>query len=300
MRVVITGGTGFIGRKLSRALVAKGYQVIALTRSTRVSDISGVRNVVWDGESSSGWEEFIDGAAAIVNLAGENIASGRWSAAKKNRILHSRLAAGHAVTEGIAKAKNRPKVVVQASAIGFYGPRGAEPVTEDTPAGESFLAEVSKKWEASTVGVESHGIRRVIIRTSMVLGCGGALSKMIGPFKLGLGSYLGHGHQGVSWIHIDDEVRAIIYLIENKTCRGVYNLSSTHPVTSNKFTYTLGEVTGKRVFLRAPSFILKLILGQMAEEVLLTGQFVLPERLITAGFNFEHLDLKEALTHFVD
>ncbi|WP_291327499.1 TIGR01777 family oxidoreductase [Desulfovibrio sp. UCD-KL4C] len=300
MRVVITGGTGFIGRKLSRALVAKGYQVIALTRSTRVSDISGVRNVVWDGESSSGWEEFIDGATAVVNLAGENIASGRWSTAKKNRILHSRLAAGHAVTEGVTKAKNRPKVVVQASAIGFYGPRGAEPVTEETQSGDSFLAEVSKKWEASTAGIESYGIRRVIVRTSMVLGCGGALSKMIGPFKLGLGSYLGHGHQGVSWIHIDDEVWAIIYLIENKTCSGVYNLSSTHPVTSNKFTDTLGEVLGKRVFLRVPSVLLKLILGQMAEEVLLTGQFVLPERLITAGFNFEHLDLKEALTHFVD
>lgn len=300
MRVVITGGTGFIGRKLSIALVAKGYQVFALTRSTHVSDISGVRNVVWDGESSSGWESLIDGAAAIVNLAGENIASGRWSKAKKNRILHSRLAAGHAVTEGVVKAKVRPKVVIQASAIGFYGPRGADPVAEDAPSGNSFLAEVSKKWEASTAGVESYGVRRAIIRTSMVLGCEGALSKMIGPFKLGLGSYLGNGHQGVSWIHIDDEVRAIIYLIENKSCNGPYNLSSTHPVTSNKFIETLGQVAGKRVLFRTPSFILKLILGQMAEEILLTGQFVLPERLITAGFNFEHLDLKKTLAYFVD
>ncbi|SDL61773.1 hypothetical protein SAMN05660337_3398 [Maridesulfovibrio ferrireducens] len=300
MRVVITGGTGFIGKKLSKALAVKGYQVFSLTRSTRVSDISGVRNVVWDGKSSSGWEEFAEGATAIVNLAGENIASGRWNKAKKNRILSSRLAAGQAVSEAVARAKVRPKVVIQASATGYYGPTGAEPVTEESPAGDSFLAEVAKKWEASTAGVETHGVRRAIVRTGMVLGCGGALSKMIVPFKLGLGSYLGNGHQGVSWVHIDDEVRAIIYLIENKSCKGVYNLSSTHPVTSNKFMETLGQVLDKPVYLRVPAFFLKIILGQMAEEVLLNGQFVLPERLITAGFNFEHLDLKEALSHFID
>ncbi|WP_031485295.1 TIGR01777 family oxidoreductase [Maridesulfovibrio frigidus] len=300
MRVVITGGTGFIGRKLSKALVAKGYQVYALTRSTRTSDIAGVRNVVWDGVSSSGWEEFAEGATAIVNLAGDNIASGRWNKAKKNSILSSRLNAGRAVVESVMSAKVRPKVVIQASAIGYYGPRGAQPVTEDAACGNSFLSDVAKEWEASTASVEDYGVRRVVIRTSMVLGSGGALSKMIGPFKLGLGSYIGDGHQGVSWIHIDDEIRAIIFLIENSSCKGVYNLCSTHPETFNKFAETLGNVVDKPVRLRVPSFVLKLILGQMAEEILINGQFVLPERLITAGFNFEHLDLKEALSHFVD
>ncbi len=300
MRVVITGGTGFIGRKLSKALVAKGYQVFALTRSTRTSDIPGVRNVVWDGVSSYGWEEFAEGAAAIVNLAGDNIASGRWNKAKKNSILSSRLNAGKAVTESVTAAKVRPKVVIQASAIGYYGPRGAQPVTEEAALGSSFLSGVAKEWEASTASVEDYGVRRVVIRTSMVLGFGGALSKMIGPFKLGFGSYIGDGHQGVSWIHIDDEIRAIIFLIENSACKGVYNLCSTHPVTFNKFAETLGAVVDKPVRLRVPSFVLKIMLGQMAEEILISGQFVLPERLITAGFNFEHLDLKEALGHFVD
>lgn len=295
MRVVITGGTGFIGRKLSMALVAKGYQVIALTRSGRPSDISGVRNVVWDGRSSEGWEDFADGAHAIVNLAGENIASGRWTADKMKSIESSRINAGKAVCEAVYRASNKPAVVIQASAIGFYGPRDNEPVNEEIGPGKSFLAELSDRWESSTLQVEEFGVRRSIIRTGMVLGNGGALAKMLTPFKLGLGCFLGDGHQGVSWIHIDDQVRAIIFLIECSGCHGAYNLSSIHPVTSNKFNHALGRVLGKKVRMRVPAFILKMMLGQMAEEVLLSGQFVLPERLITAGFNFEYINIEDAL-----
>ncbi len=300
MKVVITGGTGFIGRELSKCLVGKGYNVIALTRSSRPSDISGVRNVVWDGQTAEGWEEFADGAKAIVNLAGENIASGRWSESKKRSIEDSRLNAGKAVCAAVSKVKKKPEVVVQASAIGFYGPTGPDPVNEKSPEGNSFLAQVSRKWENSTKKVEDHGVRRVVIRTGMVLGNGGALSKMIQPFKNGLGAYLGDGHQGVSWIHIDDEVKAIVYLIENRDCQGPYNLSSIHPVTSNKFNYALGNVLQKKVRLRVPSFFLKMALGQMAEEVLLTGQFVIPERLISAGFSFEYIEIEDALMSLVD
>ncbi|TIH18476.1 TIGR01777 family protein [Marinifilum sp. JC120] len=295
MRVVITGGTGFIGKSLSRELVSKGYQVICLTRSSRPSEISGVRNVVWDGKSSSGWLEYADGADAIVNLAGENIASGRWSVAKKKSILASRLDAGRAVTEAVARAENKPKVVIQGSAIGYYGSCGPEPVNEISPKGGLFLSDVVEKWEASTVSVEEHGVRRAIIRTAMVLGNGGALARMTGPFKSGLGSYLGHGHQGVSWVHIEDEVRAIIFLIENEKCNGVYNLSSIHPLTFNQFADSLGRVLGKNIRLRAPAFVLKLVMGQMAEEVLLSGQFVLPERLISSGFSFRFTEAEEAL-----
>lgn len=294
MRVVITGGTGFIGKKLSMALVAKGYQVISLTRSGRPSGISGVRNVVWDGKTSFGWAEFADGATAIVNLAGENIASGRWTAKKKKSITNSRIEAGEAICEAVSKAENKPAVVIQGSAIGFYGLRGAEPVNEEAGPTDSFLAEVARKWEASTASVENYGVRRVIIRTAMVLGHGGALPKMLPPFKVGLGSHLGNGHQGVSWIHIDDEVRAIVFLIENNDCVGAYNLSAINPVTSNKFNNTLGRVLGKAVRLRVPTFFLKLVLGQMAEEILLGGQFVLPEKLIIAGFNFEYIEVEDA------
>ncbi|WP_319779390.1 TIGR01777 family oxidoreductase [Maridesulfovibrio sp.] len=299
MRVVITGGTGFIGKRLSSELVAKGYQVVCLTRSSRPSDISGVRNVVWDGQSSAGWADHADGAAAIINLAGENIASGRWSAAKQKSILASRVDAGRAVSEAVAKAKVKPQVVVQGSAIGYYGNCGPEPVNEGAPKGDLFLSGVVEEWEASTDPVEVYGVRRVIIRTAMVLGSGGALAKMLAPFKAGFGSYLGHGHQGVSWIHLEDEVRAIIYLIENEKCSGVFNLSSIHPLTFNKFADTLGKVLGKKVRLRAPAFILKLALGRMAEEVLLGGQFVLPEKLVSAGFKFNFPEAEEALRDII-
>ncbi|WP_320175262.1 TIGR01777 family oxidoreductase [Maridesulfovibrio sp.] len=299
MKVVITGGTGFIGKRLSHELVAKGYQVICLTRSSRPSDISGVRNVVWDGKTSSGWLEYADGAAAIVNLAGDNIASGRWSAAKKKSILTSRVEAGEAVSEAVVKAPNKPKVVIQGSAIGYYGDCGPEPVNENSSKGSLFLSDVVEKWEASTASVEEHGVRRAIIRTAMVLGNGGALSKMIGPFKAGLGSYLGAGHQGVSWIHIKDEVRAIIFLIENEKCKGIFNLSSIRPLTFNKFADTLSSVFGKRIWFRAPGFVLKLALGQMADEVLLSGQFVMPVNLISAGFKFDFTEAEEALREII-
>ncbi|NDV26394.1 TIGR01777 family oxidoreductase [Desulfovibrio sp. JC010] len=299
MRVVITGGTGFIGKSLSRKLASKGYQVVCLTRSSRPSDISGVRNVVWDGESSAGWLEHADGATAIVNLAGDNIASGRWTAAKKKRILDSRVNAGRAVSEAVAKAKVKPQVVIQGSAIGYYGDCGPEPVNEKSARGDLFLSDVVEKWEASTDPVEEHGVRRAIVRTAMVLGSGGALAKMLGPFKSGLGSYLGQGHHGVSWIHLEDEVRAIIFLIENEKCSGIFNLSSIHPVTFNKFADTLGSVLDKKVWLRTPAFVLKLALGQMAEEVLLSGQFVMPVNLIAAGFKFNFTDIGDALCDIV-
>ncbi|WP_432736334.1 TIGR01777 family oxidoreductase [Maridesulfovibrio sp. FT414] len=300
MNVVITGGTGFIGKELSRALVAKGFTVFSLTRSSRPSTIPGVRNVVWDGQSSNGWEDYADRAKAIVNLAGDNIASGRWSASKKEKIEKSRLNAGRAVCEAVSRVRVKPEVVIQGSAIGYYGPRGPEPANEESPAGNSFLADVARKWEQSTAKVENHGVRRAIIRTAMVLGKGGALSKMIPPVKSGFGSQLGNGDQGVSWIHLDDEVRAIIYLIENKDCRGVYNLSSIHPVTSNKFNNSLAKVLNRKIRLRVPGFVLKLILGEMADEILLGGQFVLPERLIESGFHFEYLEVEDALRSIID
>lgn len=299
MKVVIAGGSGFIGKALSQLLVDGGYQVVVLTRSTRPSNITKITNVVWDTENISHWADSLDGAKAVVNLAGENIASGRWSESKKRRILTSRIKAGQALEKAALTVANPPEVFLQASAVGFYGAQGAEPVTECSPAGDNFLARVAVEWERSTAKVETRGIRRVILRTGLVLGKGGALSKMLPAFNLGLGGPLGNGHQGVSWIHLDDEIGAIKFLIENEQCKGIYNLTAPAPVTFNKFAKVLGAVLGRPVFMRVPAFALKIMMGQMAHEVLLSGQFVLPERLIAAEYPFEHVDIEAALRDII-
>jgi hypothetical protein len=299
MKIVISGGTGFIGSYLSRMLVGSGYEVIVLSRSSRASKISGITNVKWDTDNISGWSEHINGCKAVINLAGDNIASGRWSDSKKKSILESRIASGKALERAVLEVETPPEVFIQASAIGFYGALGADPVTEVSPAGSNFLAEVCQKWENSSLEVEKKGIRRVVIRTGMVLGNGGALAKMLPPFKLGLGGAIGDGHQGVSWIHIDDEIGAIKYLIENDQCKGVFNLTAPSPVTFNRFAKSIGAVLGKPVFMRVPSFMMKIMMGQMAQEVILSGQFVLPEKLIAVEYPFEYVDVEAALRDII-
>ncbi len=299
MKVVIAGGTGFIGKALSRLLVDSGYQVISLTRSTRPSDIPGVKNAVWDAENLSGWGDHVNGAKAVVNLAGDNIASGRWNEDKKKSILESRVKSGKALEHAVIKASHRPEVFIQGSAVGFYGLQGPEPVNESSSPGGNFLAGVTVKWEKSSEKVEDYGVRRAIVRTGMVLGKGGALAKMLPAFRMGLGGPLGHGHQGVSWIHLDDEIGAIKFLIENEQCKGVYNLTAPAPVTFNKFSKALGSVLGRPAVMRVPAFVLKMLMGQMAQEVLLGGQFALPERLLSAEYHFEHVDIEAALRDVV-
>ncbi len=298
MRVIIAGGTGLIGRALAADLVQDGHHVIVLSRTPERYTgrlPAGVQVERWDARRAEGWAHLADGADAIVNLAGENIAAGRWTPERKRRIRESRLNAGRAVVEAVQAASNRPRVVVQASAVGYYGPCGDEEVTENHPPGSDFLARVCVEWEASTAPVEELGVRRPILRTGIVLSTeGGALPRMLPPFKLGLGGRLGSGRQWFPWIHIRDEVRAIRFLVEREDASGPYNLTAPNPVTNAEFTRALGRVLGRPALLPVPALALKVLFGEMA-TVLLDGQRAVPRRLLEAGFSFEFTDVEAAL-----
>ena len=298
MKVIITGGTGLIGRALTRHLLQDGHEVIVLSRTPeRYRDRmpAGCELVRWDGRTAAGWGHLADGADAIVNLAGANISAGRWTAARKRLIRDSRVNAGRAVVEAIRAASNKPRVLVQASAVGYYGPRGDELVTEGTPAGNDFLAQVAVEWEASTAEVEQWNVRRPIIRTGVVLSTeGGALQRMLLPFKLGLGGPMGSGRQWFPWIHIADEVGAIRFLIENERAHGPYNLVAPNPVRFAEFARALGRALHRPTPFRVPAWVLRLALGEMA-TVLLEGQRAIPRRLLDAGYAFLFQDIDSAL-----
>ena len=297
MRVIITGGTGLIGQALAESLAADGHEVISLSRNPDKAGglPQGARAVKWDGRSAQGWGQLAEGADAIVNLAGESIAAGRWSEARKQAILQSRVEAGQAVVDAVKAATRKPRVVVQSSAVGFYGPRGSEKIAEDTSAGHDFLASVCQAWEASTAAVEPLGVRRVIIRTGVVLAKkGGALPQMMLPFKLFIGGPLGSGRQGLPWIHLADEVAAIRFLIDQPTASGVFNLSAPNPVSNAQFGRVLGKVLGRPAFMPTPGLAMKMLFGEMS-TLLLDGQFEIPQRLQQLGFTFRFADAAAAL-----
>jgi len=297
MRVIITGGTGLIGKALCTALVNDQHSVIALSRNPdkSIGLLSGVRLEKWDGKTAAGWGALVDGADAIINLAGEGIADGRWSKERKKSIRESRINAGLAVMEAIKQATNKPKVLLQSSAVGYYGPHGNELVTEETAMGNDFLAKVCHDWEASTVSVTQMGVRRAVLRTGVVLSRqGGALPKMAMPFKFFAGGPVGNGKQWLPWIHIDDEVRAIQFLLNQAEASGPFNLSAPNPVTNKEFGQTLGKVMGRPALAPAPAIAMKTIFGEMA-TVLLDGQRAVPNRLQALGFTFTYPTLEEAL-----
>ena len=297
MRTIITGGSGLIGRTLATELAAADHEVIVLSRApARVSGLpAGVRAVGWDGRTAEGWQDLADGAAAIVNLAGENIAAGRWTAARKQRIADSRQQAGAAVVQAVAGAATRPQVVIQASAVGYYGPRGDETITEAAAAGDDFLAQVCVPWETSTEAVERLGVRRAIIRTGIVLSRdGGALPRMMLPFRLFAGGPLGSGHQGFPWIHHADEVSAIRWLIEREDASGPFNLAAPETLTNAEFGRALGRVLRRPSFMPTPGFALRLVLGELS-TLLLDGQRQVPQRLLDLGFTFRFPTAEAAL-----
>lgn len=280
-------------------MLENGWEVVILSRTpSRVGALfsGGVIGMDWDGGGH--WDSLMGEDTVVVNLAGENIA-GRWTATRKRRILESRLRAGQRLVDVIAALGTKPRAFVQASAVGYYGPHKSTPQNEECPPGAGFLADVARQWEASTRAVEDMGVRRVIIRTGVVLGQGGALAKMLPPFRLFLGGPTGHGHQGMSWIHLADEVGAIRFLMEHDEECGPYNLVAPTPCDNNRFAHTLGRVLRRPSWLRVPPAALRGLFGQMADEVLLTGQFVLPEALQRAGYQFRFPDLEEALRDIV-
>jgi uncharacterized protein (TIGR01777 family) len=297
MRVIVTGGSGLIGRALVPRLTAEDHEVIVLSRNPqRVKGLpEGARAEGWDGRSTQGWGPLVDGDTAVINLAGENIASGRWTESRKKRILESRVDAGRAVTEALTRSKKTPKVLLQASAVGYYGPTGDREVTESSPAGEDFLALVCLAWEGATRAVEDAGIRRIVLRTGVVLSSeGGALPKMSLPFRFFAGGPAGGGDQYVPWIHIQDEVEAILILLQQEELSGPFNLTAPDPVTNAQLGKQLGAVLHRPSLLPAPAFALRAVLGEMA-DVLLTGQRALPRRLQEAGFTFRFPRLAAAL-----
>lgn len=302
MHVIIAGGSGLIGRALTDVLVSDGWDVIILSR--RPDEVAGlpaqVEIVGWDGATTDGWGDRIAGADAVVNLAGAGLGDKRWTDARKRQILLSRLQPGQAIVNAIKAATERPKLLIQASAVGYYGPQGDETVDEDSKPGSDYLANVCQRWEESTLVAESLGVRRAIARTGLVLSPdGGALSQMVLPFRLGVGGRLGSGKQWLPWIHIDDEVAALRHLLVSSDAHGPYNLTAPHPVRNSEFARTVGRVLNRPAAIPTPEFALRLAFGEMA-AVVLEGQRAVPSRLVASGFEFEYTDLEAALTDILD
>jgi len=303
-RVIVTGATGFIGKALCFRLAEEGYEVVALTRSLeKGKKLFGNKATAakWDGQSAETWLDFVDGALAIVNLAGENIGSGRWTPQKKQSILQSRLDAGQAVVEAVKSVEKKPEVVIQASAIGCYGSRADELIDENSSPGEGFLAGVAKEWELSTQGVESQDVRRVVIRSGVVLDReGGAFLRFLKPFRLFAGGPLGSGRQWFSWIHLADELEAILFLLKRHDLQAVFNLTAPESLMQKDFARLLGKILRRPSWLPAPGFMLRLFLGEMAEEMLLVSQRVAPGRLLEAGFSFRYPQMELALREILE
>lgn len=305
MRILITGGTGLIGRELTASLAADGHEVIVLTRDpAKVTDLpKNARAEKWDARTAQGWGHLVEGADAIANLAGESIAGEnlsailfkRWSADYKRVITDSRLKVGQAVVEAIRAAKQKPKVLIQSSAVGYYGSRGDEELTEATGPGDDFTAGVCQAWEASTAEVEALGVRRAIIRTGVVLDpAGGVLPVVTLPFKFFAGGPLGNGKQWFPWIHMEDEVDAIRFLIENPNASGPFNLCAPFPVRNAELSRLVSKTMGRPAFMPAPAFALQLVLGEKA-AIVLGSQRQLPRRLQELGFQFKYPKAEAAL-----
>jgi uncharacterized protein (TIGR01777 family) len=297
MRTIVAGGSGLLGRALVAELAAAGEEVVVLSRSPE--QVTGLpataRAVRWDGRTAAGWGELAGGARAVVNLAGENLASGRWTAERRRRIRESRVQAGAAVLEAVRQAAAKPSVVIQASAVGYYGPRGDELVDEATSPGRDFLAEVCVAWEASTAPVEELGVRRAVIRTGVVLSrAGGALPRLLLPFRFFAGGPLGSGRQWYPWIALADEIAAIRFLLERPEASGAFNLTAPEPVTNAELARALGRALGRPALLPTPALALRLLLGDMA-TVVLDGQRAVPRRLEALGFTWRYPTLDRAL-----
>ena len=291
-RVLITGATGFIGRELCRELSNAGYDVLALSRNPEKAKTllaPDVNVVQWDARTTGPWADMVSGALAIVNLAGETIAALRWTAKKKQQILQSRLNLTNTVAQAVQKAKQKPELVIQASGIGFYGDRGDEILDENSSNGTGFLADVAKQWEGAIQPVEALGVRCVRIRIAVVAGPrGGFMARVLPAFRLFVGGHPGTGRQWLSWIHLDDVAGAIRFLIENRQLNGAVNLTAPNPLPSKDFYNLLGKQMHRPAFFPMPSFFLKLVMGQMACELLLSGQRTLPGKLLKAGYEFKY------------
>lgn len=294
MKVVVAGGSGFVGRGLCKLLAQEGHEAVVLTREPRPRP-GGPREVAWDAASSGPWQDALDGADAVVNLAGASIAQGRWTPARKKILRDSRLLSTRALVAGLSGVRARPKVLVSASAVGYYGDRGEEPVDESAKPGEGFLAGLCADWEREAQVAEPLGVRVVRLRFGVVLGRGGgALAKMLPAFKLGLGGPIGGGRQWFPWITRSDATGLILRCAQDPKASGPVNAVAPQAARNAEFAAALGRVLRRPALLRAPAFALKLALGEMS-EMLLTGQRVEPKKALELGYSFRHPELEAGL-----
>ena len=301
MKVAIAGATGFVGSRLVEKLQAAGHQVVVLSRDAararRVFPASAYPNlevVAYTPAESGDWQKSIAGCDAVVNLAGVPIAEERWTEARQQAILDSRKLTTAKLVEAMVNANPRPSVFVSASAIGYYGTSETAEFDETSPAGNDFLAAVCKDWEAAAQPAKNAGTRLAILRLGIVLGMGGALAKMLPPFKLFAGGPLGTGKQWFSWVHREDVVDLILYALQNSQVQGVLNATAPNPVRMNELCQTLGEVLQRPSWLPVPGFALEMLLGDGAKLVL-EGQKVLPKQTLASGFQYQYPTLKLAL-----
>lgn len=291
MRILISGASGLVGRSLAAAARERGFSVARLVRDPHSSTAD---SVFWDPEAGKIALDRLAGHDAVVHLAGESI-MGRWTDEKKRRIRDSRVQGTEFLVESLGRV-GAPRAFFSASATGYYGDRGDETLSEDAPAGEGFLAGICRQWEAAAGRITEHGTRAVMGRIGMVLsGNGGALPQMLPLFRLGLGGRLGSGQQYMSWIALDDLIRAILFLLENEQAAGPVNLTSPHPETNRRFTQALARQVRRPAWFPAPAPALRLALGEMARELLLCSARVVPGRLQSWGFDFTHPRLEDAL-----
>ncbi len=300
MKVAITGATGFVGSRLVEQLLLKGHQPLILTRNQAkaVSAFPNVEIVAYTPNQSGDWQKAIAGCDGVVNLAGEPIAETRWTPERKQEIFDSRKLGTKKIVEAIAQAEPKPAVLINASAIGYYGTSETASFDETSPSGNDFLAKVCQDWEAEAQQVKDAGVRLVILRLGIVLGDGGALAKMIPPFQLFAGGPIGTGRQWFSWIHRDDLVNLIIEALTSPKMEGIFNATAPNPVRMSELCHSLGEVLHRPSWLPVPSFALEALLGEGA-KVVLEGQQVLPKKTTSYGFKYQYPTAKQALTEIL-
>ncbi len=301
MKVAITGASGFVGSRLVEKLVTEGNQVLVLTRNSVTaqkvfpdSSFPNVEVIAYTPTESGAWQQALAGCDGVVNLAGEPIAEGRWTPERKQEILNSRKLGTQKIVEAIAIANPKPKVLVNASAIGYYGTSETATFDEESLPGEDFLAQVCLDWEAEAQKVTQLGVRLVILRLGIVLGMGGAIAKMITPFKLFAGGPIGSGRQWFSWIHREDLVNLIIAALTRSDIEGILNATAPNPVRMTELADTMGQVMNRPSWLPVPALALEALLGDGA-MVVLEGQQVIPKRTLASGFNYQYPTVKQAL-----
>lgn len=298
MKILINGASGLIGSALQVSFKEKGYELLLASRNPAKDE----KHVQWDADTGFSDDDLerLEGLDAVIHLAGESISGLRWTEEKKKAIRDSRVFGTRTMIEAFDKLKKRPKVFISGSAVGFYGDRGSDEMTESSAAGKTFLSEVCKEWEAESRRAEDLGIRTVLLRTGIVLSKdGGALGTMLTPFKLGVGGVIGDGDQWMSWVSLVDVVEIINFALENENLRGAINVTSPNPVTNEVFTKTLGNVLYRPTFLPLPEFAVHMVFGEMGDALLLDSTRVIPKRLADAGYKFKYPELRPALENAV-